>query len=125
ERGIPKHHDRSRGGSVADATTDRDEMDSVALEVLQEAVTRIEAIQVKDLERLANLQTNTEADEDRLANSWMKHAGRLHSAILPACKIYCRYRDDENAEQLADKISIRAANNRVLLGDSLTLEVFE
>lgn len=120
ERGIPKHRDRSRGGSVADATTDRDEMDSVALEVLQEAVTRIEAIQVKDLERLAS----SGADDDRVNDSWMKHAGRLRSAILPACKIYCRYRD-ERPEDVASRVVGQSLWNRELLGDSLTLEVFE
>lgn len=120
ENGIPKHHNRSRGGSVADATTERDEMDAVALEVLQEAVSRIEAIQIKDL---AKIEASGESSEQRVNDSWSKHAQRLKSAILPACKIYCRYRD-EQPENVAERVAGQVLWNRKLLSDSLTLEVF-
>jgi len=111
ENGIPKHHDRSRGGSVADATTDRDEMDTVAVDVLAEAVARVESVLQRDLERVA-AGGNT---EDRLSESWQKHAGRLHSAIMPACKIYCRYRDVSQVV-LATSIVDQVLSDRVMFG---------
>jgi HK97 family phage portal protein len=125
ERGIPKHRNRSQGGSVADATTDRDEMDAVALDVIQEAINRIEAIQAKELERLKNGTPEGQLiNSQRLNDSWSKHAARLSSAILPACKIYCRYRD-ESPEQLADRIAVRSMTMRELWGEDVTLEIFE
>jgi HK97 family phage portal protein len=96
ESGIPKHHDRSRGGSVDEATTLRDEMSAAAELVMAEAVQRVEAILLKELDRAGN-------DRDRCEAAWTKHAARLQSAIEPACKLWCRFRDDmDPAKQAAD-----------------------
>ncbi len=51
---IPKHHDRSRGGSVSDATTLRDELSGATLAGMAEMVLRIESILSKELEKTGN-----------------------------------------------------------------------
>ena len=107
ESGIPKHHDRSPGGSVEDATTLRDEFSAAAVDVLAEAVERIETILRKELDKAGG-------DEAKLASAWSKHSGRLESAILPACKLYCRYRD-QDPNQLANSIAATACQQQAMI----------
>jgi hypothetical protein len=125
ENGIPKHHDRSRGGSVSDATTDRDEMDAVAVDVLAEAIGRVEAVLGKELERISRLPESERAG--RSDDAWRKHAARLSAAIVPACKIYCRYRDGD-PEGLASGMADEICSRRVVLGnvaERVRVELFE
>lgn len=125
ENGIPQHHDRSRGGSVADASTVRGEMDGVAVDVLAEAIGRVEAVLSKELDRISRLPESERAG--RSDDAWKKHSARLSSAIVPACKIFCRYRDDD-PEGLASAMAGQICSNRVVLGDvvdSVKLSLFE
>lgn len=116
ESGVPKHRDRSPGASIAEATTVRDELDKAALEVLQEAVLRIESIAAKELAKAGD-------DEQKQQVVWSKHGSRLESAILPACNLYCKYRD-KNAGHLAGDIAAHLSFNR-LIGDTVSMELFE
>lgn len=108
ENGIPKHHDRSRGGSVIDASTLRDEMSAAAELVMAEAVQRVEAILLKELDRAGN-------DKDRCEAAWAKHAARLQSAIEPACKLWCRFRDDTDPVKQAADIAEHSRSKREFL----------
>ena len=107
ENGIPRHHDRSRGGSAEDATTLRDEFSAAAVDVMSEAVQRIESILHKELEKAGQ-------DEAKIEAAWAKHAARLESAILPACKLFCRYRDDDY-QQLASTIAATVKGRRLVM----------
>jgi HK97 family phage portal protein len=107
ENGIPKHHDRCRGGSAEESTTLRDEFSTAAVDVMMEAVQRIESILHKEIEKASN-------DEAKIAAAWTKHATRLESAILPACKLYCRYRDIDPG-QLANTIATTAMEKRLVM----------
>ena len=122
ENGIPAHRDRGPGGSVADATTVRDELDKAAVEVLLEAVGRVEAIANKELERVSAMPEDKQ--QERLDAFWPKHSARLSSAVLPAAKLWCKYRDHD-AESLAANVGTYVESNRCLFGDGVSLQIFE
>jgi HK97 family phage portal protein len=122
ESGIPQHHDRSRGGSVGDASTVRDELDVVAVDVLAEAIERVEVVIGKELARIHNSSKGEERGV-RHDEAWRKHAARLEAAILPACKIYCRYRDGD-PEKLASCMAGQICSDREV-GGQVNVELFE
>lgn len=122
EKGVPKHRDRSSGASVADATTLRDEMDSATLDVLREAVGRIESVAQRELDKVALLDS---ADRpQRLDAFWPKHSARMQSALAPAAAMYCRYRDVE-ADDLVSRLGAFIVDQRKLLGADVSLDFFE
>lgn len=105
ESGIPKHHDRCRGGSVVDASTLQDEMSAAAELVMSEAVQRVETILRKELDKSGD-------DESRIEAAWAKHAARLQSAIEPACKLWCRFREETDPVKQAADIAEHARSTR-------------
>lgn len=74
---------------------------------MSEAVQRIESILHKELEKAGQ-------DEAKIEAAWAKHAARLESAILPACKLFCRYRDDDY-QQLASTIAATVKGRRLVM----------
>lgn len=97
ESGVPRHMNRSRGGSSAEATTVQDELDTVAVNVLTEAIGRVESVLASELKRAGD-------DQMKQAKAWGKHGARVSVAVLPACEIYCRHRD-KDPEQVANAIA--------------------
>lgn len=123
ENGVPQHRDRGRGGSVADATTLRDEMDEATLEVMREAIVRIESIAQKELDKISS-STPVADREAKLQAFWPKHASRMQSALTPAAALYCRYREVESAD-LVSRLGGYVESRRELFGESKTVELFE
>jgi HK97 family phage portal protein len=123
ENGVPKHRDRSPGASVADASTLRDEMDSATLDVLREAVGRIESIGQRELDKLASISSESERTQ-RTEAFWSKHASRMQSALSPSIALYCRYRECDPAE-LNDCLGVYLQSEQQLFGQDVTLDLFE
>lgn len=99
QRNLKPHRNQVRGHRAGDQRTIAREITAMAVDVLTEAVDRIETVVKNEIARLqAKKQEPTRA-------TWDKHAARLESAVKPACKVYARHSKKINVDTMACKLA--------------------
>ncbi|MGN6133363.1 MAG: phage portal protein [Aureliella sp.] len=101
-RNLKPHRNQVRGHRPSRANSrsrNRLNADS-AIIVLTEAVDRIEGVLANELSRLAS------KNQQPTPSLWEKHAARLKVAVLPACKVYARYRRDLDEQAIASELAV-------------------